>query len=309
MKKLSTVFFLFIATLPFAQERTLAEKLGYTKTDKLLIIHADDIGLSHSENIATISSMTEGFVNSTSIMMPCAWSTEVGELIKDHPNLDIGVHITLTNEWFNYKWGPMADNVPGLQGPDGYMYPDCASVAKNASPAEVEKEIRAQIEAALRIGIKPTHLDSHMGCIFYGRPEFLHSYLKLAEEYGFPAMVVPQMVEAIIKQNPELFKDIDVDNLPIIDQVAIASPAEYDEKGMDGYYTDLLNSLNPGITALLIHVAYDDDEMKAVTVRHPYWNSPWRQADYDFFTSEKGRKLIKDNNIKLVTWREIAALN
>jgi hypothetical protein len=82
MKKLSTIFFLFFVTLSFAQERTLAEKLGYTKTDKLLIIHADDIGLSHSENIATISSMTEGFVNSTSIMMPCAWSTEVGELIK-----------------------------------------------------------------------------------------------------------------------------------------------------------------------------------------------------------------------------------
>jgi predicted glycoside hydrolase/deacetylase ChbG (UPF0249 family) len=309
MKKVSTMLFLFLTTLSFAQEKTLSEKLGYSKEDKLLIIHADDIGLSHSENLATISSMTNGFVNSTSIMMPSAWSTEVGELIKEHPDLDIGVHITLTNEWFNYKWGPLADGVPGLKGPDGFMFPDCALVAKNASPEEVEKEMRAQIEAAIKIGIKPTHMDSHMGCVFYGRPEFLASYLRLAKEYGFPAMVVPQMVESIIKANPELFKDIDVDNLAIIDQVAIASPTEYDEKGMEGFYTDLLNSLTPGITALLIHVAYDNDEMKAVTVRHPYWNSAWRQADYDFFTSEKGRNLIKDNNIKLVTWREIAAVN
>jgi len=309
MKKLSTLFFLLITTLSYAQVKTLAEKLGYSKTDKLLIIHADDIGLSHSENVATISSMTDGFVNSTSIMMPCSWSTEVGEIIKDHPNLDIGVHITLTNEWFNYKWGPMAGDVPGLAGPDGFMYPDCASVAKNASPEEVEKEMRAQIEAAIRIGIKPTHLDSHMGCVFYGRPEYVASYLKLAKEYGFPAMVVPQMVDTIIKANPSLFKGIDVDNLPVIDQVVSASPTAYDERGMEGYYTDLMNNLSPGITALLIHVAYDNDEMKAVTVRHPYWNSPWRQADYDFFTSGQGRKLIIDNNIKLVTWREIGAIN
>lgn len=309
MNKLSTLLLLFLTTLSFGQERTLAEKLGYTKTDKLLIIHADDFGLSHSENMATLSSMTDGFVNSTSIMMPCAWSTEVGEFIKEHPDLDIGVHITLTNEWFNYKWGPLAEGVPGLKGPDGYMFPDCASVAKNANPEEVEKEMRAQIEAALKIGIKPTHLDSHMGCVFYGRPEFLASYLRLAQEYGFPAMVVPEMVKSILEANPELFKEIDVDNLPIIDQVAIASPTEYDQKGMDGYYTDLLKNLHPGITALLIHVAYDNDEMKALTVRHPYWNSAWRQADYDFFTSEKGRRLIKDNNIKLVTWGEIAAVN
>jgi predicted glycoside hydrolase/deacetylase ChbG (UPF0249 family) len=306
MKKLSTLILFLLTTMTFAQEKTLIEKLGYNKEDKLLIIHADDIGLSHAENVATISSMTKGFVNSTSIMMPCAWSTEVGELIKDHPNLDLGVHITLTNEWFNYKWGPLAEDVPGLMGPDGFMFADCASVAKNASPAEVEKEMRAQIDAALRIGIKPTHLDSHMGCVFYGRPEYLASYLKLAKEYGIPAMLVPEMVEGIIKTNPELFKEIDVDNLPIIDRIESATPSAYDEKGMEGYYTDLLNGLNPGITALLIHVAYGNDEMKAITLRHPYWNAPWRQADYDFFTSEKGRKLIKDNNIKLVTWREIA---
>ena len=287
-------------------QQSLVQKLGYTEKDKLLIIHADDIGLSHSENLATIQSMTAGVVNSTSIMMPCAWSTEVGELVRDYPHLDIGVLITLTNEWFTYKWSPISD-AKGLRNDQGFMYADCASVAESASPEDVEKEIRAQIEAALAIGLKPTHLDSHMGCVFFGRPEYLASYLKLAQEYQLPAMVSPEMVSGIIKANPALFDFVDVDNLPIINYIHSASPAAYDQMGMAGYYSDLLSNLQAGITVLLIHVAYDDEEMKGVTVRHPYWNSPWRQADFDYFTSQKAKELIKSNDIKLVTWREIGA--
>lgn len=309
-KTLTSLFLIFLAISTYGQEQTLAEKLGYLKTDKLLIIHADDIGLAHSENVATLASMTEGIVNSTSIMMPCAWSTEAGELMQNFPDLDVGVHITLTNEWFNYKWRPVAspEKVPGLIAENGYMHFDCATVSQNATPEEVETEMRAQIEAALKIGISPTHLDSHMGCVFYGRPEYVASYLRLGQEYGIPAMISPEILETIIKANPSLFAEFDVDNLPIIDQIAIATPQEYDEKGMEGYYTNLLNNLQPGITALLIHVAFDDAEMQAVTLRHPYWNSPWRQADYEFFTSEKAKNLIEENNIKLVTWREIGAL-
>ncbi len=303
------VFVLFMLSAQ-AQEKSLAEKLGYDKEDKLLIIHADDIGLAHSENVATIESMTNGIVNSTSIMMPCAWSTEVGELIQDHPNLDIGVHITLTNEWFNYKWKPVSspEEVPGLVSPEGFMHYDCASVAINATPEEVEKEMRAQIEAAIRSGIKPTHLDSHMGCVFYGKPEFVASFLKLANEYQIPAMINTQIVEGIIKAHPEIFSSIDVDNLIVVDEMSTASPVEYDSLGMDGYYTGVLENLQPGITALLIHVAYDNEEMQAITVRHPYWHSPWRQEDFDFFTSDKAKKLIQENNIKLVTWREVGKL-
>lgn len=306
MKKLSTLlFFLFIAILSYSQDKTLAEKLGYSKTDKLLIIHADDIGAAHSENVATIAALTKGIVNSTSIMMPCAWSTEVGELIQDLPDLDIGVHITLTNEWENYKWKTVSLNTPGLLGPDGHMYPDCASVSKNASPEEVEVEMRAQIEAALGIGIKPTHLDSHMGCVFYGRPEYLASFIKLAKEYGIPPMLNKEIIDGVVKTNPKLFEGIDVDNLPMVDQVGMLYPNDYDQIGSEAFYTNWLNNLSAGVNVLLIHVAYDDAEMQAVTIRHPHFNAPWRQADFDFFTSEKARKLILDNDIKLVTWKQI----
>jgi chitin disaccharide deacetylase len=307
MKKLSTFLLIFIASVAIAQEKTLTEKLGYEKTDKLLIIHADDIGMSHSENVATISAIKNGIINSTSIMMPCAWATEVGELIKDMPDLDIGVHITLTNEWHTYKYAPIASKseVPGLVGPDGFMYKDCESVTMNASPNEVEKEMRAQIEAAIKIGIKPTHLDSHMGCVFFGRPEYLASYLKIANEYGIPAMLNKEMVEGIIKPNPQIFKGIDVDNLVLIDRAAIASPQLYDAMGMEAFYTELLNNLESGVTVLLNHVAYDDAEMRAITTGFSHWNAKWRQDDFNFFTSKKAKDLIASNNIKLITWKEI----
>ncbi|MFD2200442.1 polysaccharide deacetylase family protein [Shivajiella indica] len=311
MRKLSTLILLIICTSTFAQEKSLAEKLGYSKTDKLLIVHADDIGMAHSENIATISALKNGIVNSTSIMMPCAWSTEVGKLIKDMPDLDIGIHITLTNEWHTYKYAPIASKseVPGLVGPDGFMYKDCASVAQNASPEEVEKEMRAQIEAALKIGIKPSHLDSHMGCVFYGRPEYLASYIKLAQEYGIPAMLNGEIIDGVINPNPQIFKGIDVDNLILIDRVAIASPQLYDELGMEAFYTELLNDLKPGITVLLNHIAFDDAEMRAITTGFTHWHAKWRQDDYNFFTSQNAKDLIETNQIKLITWKEIGKVS
>ncbi|EKB48367.1 polysaccharide deacetylase family protein [Cecembia lonarensis] len=310
MKKLATFILAIICFQVYSQDKTLAERLGYSKSDRLLIIHADDLGMAHSENAATIAAIKNGVVNSTSIMMPCAWSTEAGEMVKDMPDLDIGVHITLTNEWHTYKYAPIASKseVPGLVGPDGFMYKDCAAVAQNASPEEVEKEMRAQIEAAIKIGIKPTHLDSHMGCVFYGRPEYVLSYLKLAEEYGIPAMMNKQIVDAVIRPNAALFKDIDVDKLILIDEVAIANPEAYDEMGMEAFYTNVLNNLEPGITVLLNHIAYDDAEMRAITTRFTHWHAAWRQADFDFFTGQKARDLLKNNNIQLITWKEIGKL-
>ncbi len=307
MKNYLSLLLLVFSSVVHAQQTSLNERLGFGKDEKLLIIHADDIGLAHSENIATIKSMTDGLVNSTSIMMPCAWSTEVGELLESHPDLDVGVHITLTNEWFNYKWGPKASEVPGLVGENGYMHAGCAEVAANASPDEVEKEMRAQIEAAMQLGIKPTHLDSHMGCVFYGRPEFIARFIKLGLEYQIPTMLNDQISD-LMDANPEVFKEINKEQLVFVDDIASIRPNEYDALGMETYYSNYLSTLEAGLNVMLIHVAYDDEEMKAVTVRHDYWHSPWRQGDFDFFTSDKASVLIAQNNIRLITWREIGEL-
>lgn len=306
MKNLRYFLFLlaFLPTLTFSQN--LAEKLGYPSDAKLLIIHGDDVGVSHSQTKATFDAMKKGLVSSTSMMVPTGWSAEVGEMAKEMPDADIGIHITLTNEWFNFNWGPEAGRtaVPGLANEKGHMYPDCAQVTANASPEEVEMEIRAQIKAANQMGIIPTHLDSHMGCVFYGRPEYLKSYLKIAQELNIPAMINQQMVDGIVKPNSALFEGINVDKFPVVDQLFMAEPKDY-ESGMEAYYTKSLNNLTSGLNVILIHLAFDDAEMNAVTKGHDTYHAPWRQADYDFFTSEKARELLKKNKVQLVTWKEV----
>ena len=306
MKNLSIYFaFLFLTPLT-TQAQSLAEKLGYSKEDKLLIIHGDDVGVSHSQNKATFEALKSGLVTSTSMMVPSAWSAEVGVMAKEIPDADIGIHITLTNEWNNYNWPPKAGKsvVPGLTNEKGFMYPDCPPVTANASPEEVELEIRAQIKGANEMGITPTHLDSHMGCIFYGRPEYLRSYLKIAQELKIPAMVNTQIMEGIIKPNKALFEGINLGNIPVIDEIIMANPEDY-ESGMEEFYTKQLTDLKPGVHVMLIHLAFDDEEMNAVTAGHESYHAPWRQADFDFFTSEKAKELIQKNNIKLITWKEI----
>ena len=88
------------------------------------------------------------------------------------------------------------------------------------------------------------------------------------------------------------------------DAIITAEPSDF-ANGMDAYYTNVLKNLKPGLNCLLIHLAYDDAEMKAVTVDHPEWGAAWRQADYDFFTSRKCIELLQQQGIILVTWREL----
>ncbi len=300
-------YLLLMAFLPgLAFSQNLAEKLGYPSDAKVLIIHGDDVGVSHSQTKATFDAMKIGIVNSTSMMVPTGWSAEVGEMAKEMPGADIGIHITLTNEWLNFNWGPEAGRtaVPGLANEKGHMYSNCAEVSANASPQEVEMEIRAQIKTANQMGIVPTHLDSHMGCVFYGRPEYLKSYLTIAQELKIPAMINQQIVDNIINPNSALFEGINVDHFPVIDQLFMAEPEDY-ESGMEEYYTNSINNLSSGLNLILIHLAFDNEEMNAVTQGHDTYHAPWRQADYNFFTSEKARELLKKNNVKLVTWREV----
>ncbi|MCB0551102.1 MAG: ChbG/HpnK family deacetylase, partial [Phaeodactylibacter sp.] len=162
---------------------------------------------------------------------------------------------------------------------------------------EVEKELRAQIEQTLRFGIRPTHLDSHMGCLFWGRPEYFKIYLKLGREYGIPVMLT---------KDPPLMTEYLTDDDMVLDHVYTANVNNYQE-GMANYYEKLLKELPAGVSALLIHCAYDNLEFQGIAVDHPAWGNAWRQADFDFFTSEKCRKILEEENIRLVTWRELGA--
>src|SRR5213080_1181752 len=148
-----------------AQNKTVAERLGYPADSKLLIVHADDLAVAHSVDTASFDALSKNAVTSASIMVPCSWLTEVASYAKDHPDADLGLHLTLTSEWKVYRWGPLEskDKVPSLLDSAGYLWPDSPTAASHIKPEEAEREIRTQIEHAIAVGIHPTHLDTHMG--------------------------------------------------------------------------------------------------------------------------------------------------
>lgn len=292
---------LSISTLVQSQPKTTQERLGYSKETKLLIIHADDIGVAHAENSATFKSMQTGAVNSGSIMVPCPWFTEVAAYAKENPKADLGLHLTLTSEWKNYKWAPVTSStlVPGLVNRNGFLYSSVDSVVMFAKPAEVEEEMRNQVKRSIQMGIDPTHLDAHMGGAF-STPDFLKAYIKIGKEFNIPVMLSRQLEGMVQVKLDSLVGPSTV----LIDNIVTAMPQDF-KKTMKNYYTSVLNELKPGVNCLLIHVAYDNDEMKAITIDHPDWGSAWRQEDFDFFTSPACKELLKKNNIVLITWREI----
>ena len=302
MKKGIIIFLsVLFSTWLFSQSKTIQERLGYPKDAKLVIIHADDLGVSHSENAASIKAMEKGSVSSASIMVPTPWFPEIAAYAQRHPAADLGLHITLTSEWKYYKWGPVTakDKVPGLVNKNGFLYSSVDSVYQTASASEVETEIRNQVIRAKHFGVDPTHLDAHMGAALQ-RLDYFKAYLKVGHEFKIPVFI-PRILGAGLKVKLDtIVSDKDV----LVDHILSASPQDF-KTGLANFYTNGIKNVKPGLTYLIIHTAYNDDEMRAVTIDHPDWGAAWRQEDFDFFSSPECKKALSENNIYVITWKEI----
>ncbi|WP_264553686.1 polysaccharide deacetylase family protein [Flavobacterium sp. N2038] len=283
----------------------LAQKLGYPENTKLLMIHADDAGLSHSENQATIQALQNGSVNSYSIMVPCPWFFEMAEFAKNNPNYDCGIHLTLTCEWENYKFGPVLpiSEVPGLVDQNGYFYKTRKDFKNNAKLSEIKKELTAQIEKALQFGIQPTHLDSHM-CSVGVSPEILEIYKELGKTYNLPVFINKDFIESVSLSD----KKYDFTNTLLADNLLIGYYADFEKGELRKSYEKALDNVIPGFNVFLLHPAFDDFEMQGITINHPNFGSEWRQIDFDFFTSSECRAKLKENQIQLITWKEISTV-
>lgn len=280
----------------------LAERLGFTATDRVLIVNADDVGMSHAANAATIAGMQKGLISSGTIMVPCPWFEEIAAYARETPTADFGLHLTHTSEWKVYKWGPVASksDVPGLVTPQGYLWPDIMSVYKHATPEEAGIEARAQIRKALDAGIDVTHLDSHMGALQYDM-RFHQVYRALAKEFDLPIRMGNQeLLEKL--GGGHLRAELDADGTVYPDYLIHGErkPGE----PVDVYWRRMLSTLKPGVTELYIHPALAGDEMQHIT-------NSWQERDteYHLFTDDVGiRTLLAGQDVKIIGWRRLRDL-
>jgi len=281
--------------------QTLADRLGYPAGTKIIIVHADDLGETHAVNAAAIKALESGTINSASLMVPCPWFPEMADYAKSHPDADLGLHLTLTSERVYYRWGPVApgDKAPSLIDENGYLHHDWEH-GEHANAADVELELRAQIERALAMGVRPTHLDSHQYRLIMSGKDLFDVMLRVAHEYKLPIFVTRDWFE----EHPYLQQSLGPNDI-VLDHTVTIGPEVPPEKWAEFYITALKN-LKPGVTEFVIHPGFDDEEERAATRERATWGSAWRQRDYDFFTSDQFRKILAEQKIKLITWRELA---
>ncbi|MBN2328981.1 MAG: polysaccharide deacetylase family protein [Candidatus Omnitrophica bacterium] len=292
-----------------ARGETVAERLGYPADAKLLIIHGDDIGMCHSANASAVDALEKGIVTCGSVMVPCPWFLEIADYSRRHPEADLGLHLTHTSEWKYYRWRPLAPlaMVKGLLDAEGYMHGGVRDVYGSASVQEVEAEMCAQIEFALQHGMKPTHLDSHMGTLYYN-PEYLQMALRVSEEYDIPLMFF-KAKEPFLQKLPEASRDAFVQlsdsmerrGIPLLDAMPSIGDVSVDE--MDGAYRKLIQNIQPGLSLVILHLADESKEYQRITGSYPK-----RLAEYRIFTDPAMKALIDEEGVRLIGWKDLLPL-
>ncbi len=313
--KLVTVVLLVLACTSelAAQQPSKVERLGYPAGTKLLMVHADDLGMAHSQNAASFAALEAGAASSASVIVPAPWTAEVAAWRRQHPEADLGVHTALTCEWQTVRWPGLQSRqeAPTLYDDQGYLPAQVAQVAQHAKAKEAERELRAQVARAQALGLAPTHIDMHMNAVM-ATPAIFAAYLRVARENRLPAEIHADELRAdpgapdaarraafAVLVRPE---EVLVDHY-------VSAPGTLKPEDWAAYYTRLIEGLQPGtITVVYVHLGYDDAEMRAATTGHDGWGAAWRQRDVDFFMSPAAKQLLAANGVRLTTWRELSKL-
>ena len=293
--------------------------------DKYLIINADDFGMCRAGNLAVFDLLKSGGITSSTIMAPCGWAPEACKFAKENPQFAIGVHLTLTSEWSNYRWTPVsASNTDSLRDEDGYMFKESDEVEKNVDIDEVETEIRAQIERLKKLGLTPSHLDNHMGSLYgieTGRFELLNLVLDIAGEYGLPFRFPGTFTD---DQLNNTMLDIKIDKniiMGLFEKITAYAksrgvitpdyliPGEWTGPQKDSYENyreyiyELYKTFPEGVTETYIHPALECDELKGTS-------SVWERRvwEYKLFSDPKTKQHIESCGIKLINYRDLAEM-
>jgi len=279
-----------LSTLPtHAVGQAAASKSPGNSEPLYLVIRTDDAGMSHSVNMGLERLIASGLPVSVSVMFPTPWYQETVEILKRHPEVSVGIHLTLNSEWKNYRWGPVLGRtaVPTLVDADGYFFPSSADLYNNhADLGEIEKELRAQIDRALKSGLKIDYVDYHMGTIVK-YPEYREIAERLAKEFGFGMSYY--------------FGEASHDP-----QYSAAPPAKGDS------LVAMVNRLQPRFNVVVTHVGIDGPELGALVDMNTSGPLPEmsknRQGELDALTSQRFRDALKARNVHLLTYRQLIAI-
>jgi predicted glycoside hydrolase/deacetylase ChbG (UPF0249 family) len=278
-------------------DRLSCELLGFAPDARVLIVNCDDFGMHGAINAAVVESIENGIASSCSLMVPCPAAADAMRLLREHPHIQFGIHLALIRDWPEYHWGPAAAkaDVPSLLDPDtGELYVDApgqrTALLAQARLTDVERELRAQIDAVVDAGLAPTHLDWH--CLADGgRADILDLAMALAKEYGLAARV---WLEDGRRKAREQGKPV-VDNA-FLDSYSIG----LDDRAAT--YARLLHDLPPGLSEWALHPAHGV-EQRQQTIEPPEWQI--RQSDYAFLTSPEAREILDHERITVIDYRPL----
>jgi predicted glycoside hydrolase/deacetylase ChbG (UPF0249 family) len=287
----------------------LLRALGFAETDRVAIVHADDIGMCQASVAAFAELADAGLVTSGAVMMPCGWAPAAAAWARAHPAADIGVHLTLTSEWDAYRWGPLSTRDPasGLLDAEGY-FPRTTAAAQAADPEAAARELEAQVARALAAGIDVTHVDTHMGAV--NHPRLIPAYLETARRYGLPPMVIRHDEAGWramgLDAEAAAFaaaagRELEAAGVPLLDGIGMMPLDSHDDRV--AVARRLFAALPAGVTHVILHPAIDTPELRAIA---PDWRS--RVADYQAFLSRELRDAVRAMGIQLIGYRPLRDL-
>ncbi len=292
------------------QPNPVLSRLGFAADARVAIIHTDDIGMCQASVAAFADLWDFGLISSGAVMVPCPWFLKAAEYARAHPQADLGVHITLTSEWHSYRWGPISTRDPqsGMIDEEGYFYHQTQPARDHGDPECVQREIEAQVQRAIAMGMRPTHMDTHMGVV--ASPKFMRGYVTTALKYRLPAMVFRMdegswMAEGLNQEMARmammLCGCLESLGMPLLDHISrlyLERPDNCLDQAKAAFA-----ALQPGITHFILHPSIDTPELREIT---PDWRA--RVANYETFLSEDLRRYVQSIGVSVIGYRQLQNL-
>jgi len=268
---------------------SLAERLGYHADNRLLIINCDDLGSSHAANVATLQAMTDGVATSATLMVPCPWAHEAAAMFQGLP---VGVHLTLTSEYRNYRWRGLTHGT-SLHDADGFLWATRTAALQRLTATDAHAECSAQIETALGWGVDVTHLDAHMN-VLQERDDLCDVYLALAQEFRLPVRML--WGEATFGAAADRAA---ARGLLFNERIIYPWPRQ-----TRNVFFQSIPALPPGVCEIFAHPVFDGEELRA----YDTVNAGIRAHDSVCLLDPAVADLLEQNGVRRISYRELRDL-